>query len=139
MPTVSEVVQLLQTEGTGTLLPELMHMILLLGRFDSNPGFRDDSTNLKPQENSTQKGICRDLDEGEFSYRLVRLFAHALEQKGYIIGMFRQRLTRIGEVPELIPEVKSHILEIIRDQESLIVTLQLLEDVERNTKPKLRC
>lgn len=126
--------RLLRAESKRNTDLDLEHLMTLFGRFFQ---IRDDYMNLASTEYSNQKGFCEDLDEGKYSYLIVRLLEMEPELSGHINGIFRQRLLASQQITELPRESKLHILELMKDAGIFRTTLDYLKDMETRIEDEI--
>ncbi|KAG9229806.1 isoprenoid synthase domain-containing protein [Amylocarpus encephaloides] len=130
--------RLMRAESMEKSIPDLDTIMTILGRYFQ---IRDDYMNLESAEYTGQKGFCEDLDEGKFSFPLIHCLGgtsslppsmpHSLELKNIFAS--RARLDGFG----LSPEVKWHILDILRNAGSLESTKLALNQLERGLRTEL--
>ncbi|KAL2847646.1 isoprenoid synthase domain-containing protein [Aspergillus pseudodeflectus] len=115
------VLRLLEAEAQSQPVPELMHLLTLLGRYYQ---IRDDYMNLASDEYTAKKGFCEDLSEGKFSFPLLHLLQHS-PNADIVRGVMFHR----EDKADLSIEMKQFILAEMKEVGSLGYTMNLLEEL----------
>ncbi|KAK5999230.1 Quiannulatene synthase [Cladobotryum mycophilum] len=104
----------------------------LLGRWYQ---VRDDYMNLHGVEYAKSKGFCEDLDEGKFSYPVVRCCASDATARDIILGIFREK--QMSAMTSLPLESKKQILGLMERSGAVWETWDLLVKLQRETEDEV--
>jgi geranylgeranyl pyrophosphate synthase len=100
----------------------------LLGRWYQ---IRDDYMNLKGTQYTQEKGFCEDLDEGKFSYPIVRCCGLDLTAREIIMHTFQ------GKQSTLAPESKIRILNLMQEAGALQETHDLVISMQKQIEDEI--
>ncbi|KAF3025155.1 hypothetical protein E8E14_014740 [Neopestalotiopsis sp. 37M] len=114
-----------RTQSTSPVVPDLHHLVVLLGRYFQ---IRDDYMNLTSLEYTDQKGFCEDLDEGKFSLTLIHAMENAAEADYNIL----QHLMAQRHVSSGMSLAQKHlVLDLLKATGSLEYTVATLRKISR--------
>ncbi|KAJ5904908.1 Terpenoid synthase [Penicillium subrubescens] len=122
---------LAQDDGCLSQSTEFTVLAQLLGRWYQ---VRDDYLNLQEAGYAKKKGFCEDLDEGKFSYPIVRCCADPV-RKDIVIGLLDRRDT--PEVPNLPLENKLQILDLIEKAGAIHETWRLIYQLQDKVQEEI--
>jgi ophiobolin F synthase len=77
------------------------------------------------------------LDEGKYSYPIVRLLADKPEHESQITGIFRQRPFGFDQSSCLPLEAKMFILQLLNESGTFSATLDLLKRLESEVEAEI--
>ena len=122
------IVRIMHSMSLQTLpVSDFDRLTQLLGRWYQ---VRDDFQNLEDPGYTEQKGYCEDLDEGKLSYPVILSCNSDPTARTIILGIFRQK----GNGTPLARNIKTQILNLIRNTGALEKTWQLLQQVEKEAE-----
>jgi geranylgeranyl pyrophosphate synthase len=136
---------------TGAMFHMLLRMMLTLvqgdGHLNQTTGFatlakllgrwyqvRDDYLNLQEADYAKKKGFCEDLDEGKFSYPIVRCCTDQVCRE-IVIGLLHRRDTR--EVTNLPLESKLQILDLMEKAGAIHETWLLITQLQKKVEEEI--
>lgn len=123
---------LMQAEGCCDHHLPLNSMMTLLGRYFQ---IRDDYNNLVSADYIAAKGFCEDLDEGKFSLPLIHALRISQKQKQRLRAILQERRHNGSG---MCVEMKSLVLEMLRDAGSLEYVRQVLKELEDAIDAEIR-
>ncbi|PYI01588.1 terpenoid synthase [Aspergillus sclerotiicarbonarius CBS 121057] len=117
--------RLMQASSPVSTPFDITHFCQLMGRWYQ---VRDDYMNLQSADYSHLKGFCEDLDEGKFSYPVIRCCNTSPSAQDIILGAFQ---TQRGTSEKLARATKLQILRLIDSTGALDHTWKLVRDLHR--------
>lgn len=109
---------------------ELQNLVTLMGQLYQ---IRDDYINLTSAEYANQKGSCRDLDEGKFSYPIIQALASQDAEESMLRSLFAIR-SKGGKIS---PEMKQLALDEMRECGALDKTKLVIKDLQAEISGQL--
>ncbi|RAK94795.1 bifunctional terpene synthase/polyprenyl synthetase family protein [Aspergillus ibericus CBS 121593] len=117
--------RLMQVSSPVSTSFDITHFCRLMGRWYQ---VRDDYMNLQSTDYSNLKGFCEDLDEGKFSYPVIRACNTSSSAQDIILGAFQAQQ---GSSDKLARATKLQILRLIDSTGALDHTWKLVRDLHR--------
>ncbi|PWY81612.1 terpenoid synthase [Aspergillus sclerotioniger CBS 115572] len=117
--------RLMQASSPISTSFDITHFCQLMGRWYQ---VRDDYMNLQSADYSNLKGFCEDLDEGKFSYPVIRCCNTNDSARDIILGAFQ---THRGTSEKLARATKLQILRLIDSTGALDHTWKMVRDLHR--------